>query len=89
VNRYLENVLHRVVKDNLKDQYSPRAYINAKEFLTAVMAEKSCCVSFCSHGQTAVAIFHIQDGEMRAAFDQTMSIYYENQARYGIILNVL
>jgi hypothetical protein len=36
-----------------------------------------------------VAIFHIQDGEMRAAFDQTMLIYYETQARYGIILNVL
>ena len=33
VNRYLENVLHRVVKDNLKDQYSPRAYINAKELV--------------------------------------------------------
>jgi hypothetical protein len=25
---------------------------------------------FCSQGQTAVAIFHVQDGEMRAAFDQ-------------------
>jgi hypothetical protein len=35
VNRYLENVLHLVVKDNLKDQYeySPRAYINAKELV--------------------------------------------------------
>jgi hypothetical protein len=33
VNRYLENVLHRVVKDNLKDQYSPRTYINAKELV--------------------------------------------------------
>jgi hypothetical protein len=56
------------------------------------MAEKIVlylCI-LCNHGQTAVAIFHIQDaGKLRAAFDQTMLIYYENQARYGIILNVL
>jgi hypothetical protein len=28
---------------------------------------------------------HIQDGGMHAAFDQNKSIYFENQARYGII----
>ena len=27
---------------------------------------------------------HIQDGGMHAAFDQNKSIYFENQARYGI-----
>ena len=40
---------------------------------------------------------HIQDGGMHAAFDQDKSIYFENQARFGItctgslyiILNVL
>jgi hypothetical protein len=29
---------------------------------------------------------HIQDGGMRAAFDQNKLIYFENQARYGIIV---
>ena len=29
---------------------------------------------------------HIQDGGMHAAFDQNKSIYFENQARYGIIV---
>jgi hypothetical protein len=29
---------------------------------------------------------HIQDGEMHAVFDQNKSIYFENQGRYGIIL---
>jgi hypothetical protein len=28
---------------------------------------------------------HIQDGGMHAAFDKNMSIYFENQARYGTI----
>ena len=28
---------------------------------------------------------HIQDGGMHAAFDQNKAIYFENQARYGII----
>jgi hypothetical protein len=28
----------------------------------------------------------IQDGGMHAAFDQNKSIYFENQARYGIIV---
>jgi hypothetical protein len=27
-----------------------------------------------------------QDGGMHAAFDQNKSIYFENQARYGIIV---
>jgi hypothetical protein len=30
---------------------------------------------------------HIQDGGMHAAFGQNKSIYIENQARYGIIVN--
>jgi hypothetical protein len=30
---------------------------------------------------------HIQDGGMHAAFDQNKSIYFANQARYGIIVN--
>ena len=29
---------------------------------------------------------HIQDGGMRAAFDKKRSIYFENQARYEIIV---
>ena len=29
---------------------------------------------------------HIQDGRMHAAFDQNKSIYFENEARYGIIV---
>ena len=29
---------------------------------------------------------HIQDGGMYAAFDQNKSIYFEIQARYGIII---
>jgi hypothetical protein len=29
---------------------------------------------------------HIQDGGMHAAFDQNKAIYFENQARYGIIV---
>jgi hypothetical protein len=29
---------------------------------------------------------HIQDGGMHVAFDQNKSIYFENQARYGIIV---
>jgi hypothetical protein len=29
---------------------------------------------------------HIQDGGMHAAFDKNKSIYFENQARYGILL---
>ena len=29
---------------------------------------------------------HIQDGGMHAAFDQNKSFYFENQARYGIIV---
>jgi hypothetical protein len=29
---------------------------------------------------------HIQDGGMHAAFDQNKSIYFENQAKYGIIV---
>jgi hypothetical protein len=29
---------------------------------------------------------HIQDGGIYAAFDQNKSIYFENQARYGIIV---
>jgi hypothetical protein len=29
---------------------------------------------------------YIQDGGMHAAFDQNKSIYFENQARYGIIV---
>jgi hypothetical protein len=29
---------------------------------------------------------HIHDGGMHAAFDQNKSIYFENQARYGIIV---
>jgi hypothetical protein len=30
--------------------------------------------------------FHIDNGGMHAAFDQNTSIYFENQARYGIIV---
>jgi hypothetical protein len=29
---------------------------------------------------------HIQDGGMHTAFDQNKSIYFETQARYGIIV---
>jgi hypothetical protein len=29
---------------------------------------------------------HIQDGGMHVAFDQNKSIYFENQARYEIIV---
>jgi hypothetical protein len=29
---------------------------------------------------------HIQDGGMQAAFDENKSIYFENQARYVIIV---
>jgi hypothetical protein len=29
---------------------------------------------------------YIQDGGMHAAFDQNKSIYFENQATYGIIV---
>jgi hypothetical protein len=29
---------------------------------------------------------HIQDGGMHAAFDQNKSTYFENHARYGIIV---
>jgi hypothetical protein len=29
---------------------------------------------------------HIQNGRMHAAFDQNKSIYFKNQARYGIIV---
>jgi hypothetical protein len=29
---------------------------------------------------------HIQDGGMHAALDENKSIYFENQARYGIIV---
>jgi hypothetical protein len=32
---------------------------------------------------------HIQDGGMHAAFDQNKSIYFENQARHGIIVKVV
>jgi hypothetical protein len=29
---------------------------------------------------------HIQDGGMHVAFDQISKIYFENKARYGIIV---
>ena len=33
-----------------------------------------------------VCISNIQDGWMHASFDKNKSIYFENQAKYGIIL---
>jgi hypothetical protein len=33
-----------------------------------------------------VGYSYIQDGGMHAAFDKNMSIYFENQAIYGIIV---
>jgi hypothetical protein len=33
----------------------------------------------------AQPIMHFQDGGMHVAFDQNKLIYFENQARYGIL----
>ena len=57
-------------------------------FLTAVMAEKSCCVSFAAIDKPPW-LFFIAKMAKCALRNARCSIYYENQARYGIILNVL
>jgi hypothetical protein len=42
--------------------------------------------AFCSACDVCISNAHIQDGGMHAAFDQNKSIYFENQARYEIIV---